>query len=137
MRIGFVDTNVLVRYMTNDNVEMAERARRLFERVSEGKEQIDTSEAVIAETVNILSSKKLYNVPRSEIREHLRRFITLRGLKMKNKKLCLHALDLYTQHNLDFVDTLIAAYVEQGKADYLISFDKEIDRISSIKRQEP
>jgi predicted nucleic-acid-binding protein len=137
MRIGFVDTNVLVRYMTNDNVAMAEKARRLFERVSEGKEQITTSEAVLLETVNVLSSKNLYNVPRSEIREHLKRFMQLKGLKMKNKGICIVALELYVQHNLDFVDTLIAAYVMRNKAEYVISFDKKIDRISSIKRQEP
>jgi uncharacterized protein len=137
MPIGFIDTNVLIRYMTNDEVKQAAQAQHLFERVSQGKESITTSEVVIAEVVHILSSKKLYNIPRPEIRAHLERFLRLKGLTMSSKHICIRALELYEMTNLDFVDTFIAASVERGKGAYIVSFDKKIDRITTIERKEP
>ena len=137
MSIGFIDTNVLIRYMTNDEVKQAAQARHLFERVSHGKESITTSEVVIAEVVHILSSKKLYSIPRAEIRTHLERFLRLKGLTMSSKHICIRALELYETTNLDFVDTFIAASVERGKGAYIVSFDKKIDRITTIERKEP
>jgi uncharacterized protein len=137
MPIGFVDTNILIRYMTNDEVKQAAQAHHLFERVSQEKEHITTSEVVIAEVVHILSSKKLYNISRNDIRTHLERFLRLKGLRMTSKKICIRALELYETTNLDFVDTFIAASVERGKSAYILSFDKKIDRITTTERREP
>src|SRR5215212_6958720 len=113
MHLGYIDTNVLIRYLTNDDPQKAAQSRTLIERLSKGNETVSTSEAVLAEIVHILSSKKLYNLPRHEIREHLERFLHLKGLKMRSKKQCLRALALYDTVHIDFVDCLIVAYAEQ------------------------
>lgn len=56
---------------------------------------ITTSEGVLVEAVYVLSSKALYNLPRSAIRTRLIGIITLQGLKLPRKRTYLHALDLY------------------------------------------
>ena len=78
--IGFVDTNVIIRYMTQDEPTMAEAAKQLFEQAERGTVTITTCEAVIAEVVYILSSKSLYNVSRNEIRLLRTSRTTNRGL---------------------------------------------------------
>src|SRR6476659_4634521 len=92
---GFVDTNVIIRYMTQDEPRMAEAAKQLFAQVELGIVTITTCEAVITEVVHILSSKSLYNVSREEIKKHLRNFLRMKGLKLVNKSVYLRALDIY------------------------------------------
>src|SRR6266496_502414 len=97
--IGFVDTNVIIWYMTQDEPAMAEAAKRLFEQVETSAVLITTCEAVITEVVHILSSKALYNVSRTEIKKHLRNFLRMKGLTIANKSVYLRALDLYSSTN--------------------------------------
>jgi uncharacterized protein len=125
---GFVDTNVIIRYMTQDEPTMAEAARQLFEQVELGTVMITTCEAVITEVVYILSSKSLYNVSRDEIKKHLRNFLRMKGLKIVNKSVYLRALDIYATTNLDFVDALGIEYTRYGKLTVLWTFDDGIHK---------
>src|SRR5437867_12346779 len=129
--IGFVDTNVIVRYMTQDEPAMAEAAKKLFEQVELGTGTITTCEAVITEVVHILSSKALYNVPRDEIKKHLRNFLRMKGLKLANKSVYLRALDIYSSTNLDFVDTLVVEHTRHAKLTLLWTFDEGIRKVVS------
>src|SRR6266496_1944026 len=99
--LGFVDTNVIIRYMTQDEPTMAAAAKQLFDQVEAGTVTITTCEGVIAEVIYILSSKALYNIPRDEIKKHLRNFLRMKGLKLAHKSVYLRALDIYTSTNLD------------------------------------
>ncbi len=133
----FLDTNLIIRFLTKDAPKQAEKARQVFVQLEAGTLTVTTSEAVIVEAVHILSSKVLYNVSRQEIRRHLRNIIILRGLKIANKKTYLRALDLYVSTNIDFVDALSVAHMERAKLTTILSFDRDFDKISSITRQEP
>src|SRR6266498_1000272 len=127
--LGFVDTNVIIRYMTKDEPAMAEAAKRLFEQVELGTMAITTCEAVITEVVHILSSKALYNVPRAEIKKHLRNFLSMKGLKLANKSVYLRALDTYSSTNLDFVDALGIEQTKHEKLTLLWTFDEGIHKV--------
>lgn len=137
MQLDIVDTNVIVRFLTRDNPELAARAQRFFEQIQQGKLQVTTSEVVILEVIFVLSSKRLYNLSRAGIRTKMEDFIRMKGVKMPNKRLCIRALEFYEIANIDFVDAYLAAFVEVGKAAHLISFDKKIDRISTVQRKGP
>jgi len=129
--IGFVDTNVIIRYMTQDEPTMAEAAKRLFEQVESGTMTITTCEAVITEVVHILSSKALYNVPRAGIKKHLRNFLSMKGLKLANKLVYLRALDTYSSTNLDFVDALGVEHTRHSKLTLLWTFDGGVHKVVS------
>lgn len=62
-----LDTNLLIRYLTNDVPIRAQAVARLLAAVKAGTEQLYTTEVVIAEVTFILSSKKTYNVSHAEI----------------------------------------------------------------------
>jgi len=137
MPVGYLDTNVLIHYLTNDDPQKADQVRSLIEKVERGTESITTSELVIAEVVYILSSKKLYNLPRPDICTHLSRFLRLKGLQMRHKKRCLRALALYESVPIDFSACFIVASVEQEHHTGVISFDTDYDCVPSVQRTEP
>lgn len=136
-RMEFLDTNVIIRYLTNDPPHQATQAYRLFKDVELGSRTIRTCEGVIVETVQVLASKVLYNLPRPDIKTHVSNVISMRGLKLPYKRVYLRALDLFATANIDFVDALNVAHMEQSKITTIVSFDRDYDRLKSITRIEP
>ncbi len=133
----FLDTNVIIRYLINDDPKKSEKCYELFQKVKRGEIELTTCEAVIAEVVYVLSSPRLYNLPRSEIYSLLLPIISLYGLKLPQKHLYIRALDIYTQKNIDFEDALIFAHMEKKKIKEIYSYDCDFDKIEELKRLEP
>ncbi len=133
--MNFLDTNIIIRYLTGDDPEQAKKAKELLTQVETKKLKVTTCEGVIVEAVQVLSSKKLYNLPRKEIRTHLVNILRLSGLKILNKRAYLRALDLYATYPfLDFVDALNIAHMERAQIKTILSFDEDFDKIPGISR---
>jgi predicted nucleic-acid-binding protein len=98
---------------------------------------VTITEAMLTEVVHVLSSKVLYNVPRSLIQNQLVALLTLKGMRLRAKGRYLRALEIYAATNLDFVDALLVAQVEQTKDAVVVSFDRDYDKIASVAREEP
>ena len=69
--MAVLDTNVLLRYLTLDNPDHAQRAFALLQQIEAGTRTAVLPEGVLVETVQVLSSRNLYNVGREEIRARL------------------------------------------------------------------
>lgn len=136
MAIEFLDTNVVIRYVTRDDPERARQADELFRAVRAGARQLTTGEGVLVEIVQVLSSPRLYNRPREEIRGIVSGLLALDGFVMPNSGMYLRALDLYASTNLDFVDVLNVAQMERDGMSTILSFDHGFDRLP-ITRREP
>lgn len=135
----YLDTNVIIRYLTRDDEQKAEACYQLFQRTSRGDETLVTSEAIIAEVTYVLSSRRApYRLNHGEIRARLLPILTLRGLRMPHKQVCINALDIYASTpTLDFEDALSIAHMQQQNITQIISYDKDFDQIPNIQRQEP
>lgn len=133
----YLDANVILRYLTQDNPVQGQRAYAFLQKVEAGEIEATTTEAVLAEVVHVLSSKVLYNLPRAEIATRLGAVIALKGLRVRGKGVYLRALDVYATTRLDFVDALLVAHVEHAKGATIVSFDRDYDKIASVTREEP
>jgi predicted nucleic acid-binding protein len=133
----FIDANVFIRHLTRDDPKKAQACLELFQKAREKKITLTTSESVIAEVVYVLSSKKLYDLPRKEIRELLYPLLSLPGLKLTNRRTYLHALDLYASYPLDFEDALTVAQMKRQKIIEVYSYDRHFDQVAGITRLEP
>ncbi len=135
----FLDTNVILRYLTRDDELKADACYRLFQRVKQGQEELFTCETIIAEVAYVLSSPRApYQLSHGEVRDRLLPILTLRGLKLPQKRVCLRALDLYASSSvLDFEDALAVAHMEQQDVAEIVSYDKDFDRLTGIRRTEP
>lgn len=135
--MSYADANVFLRYLVgpatpHDRLN-AETASIFFQRVREGLETFTTSEAVIAEVVFILSSKRHYALPRDEVTERLKPLLELAGCALPRKELCLDALELWTERpELSFVDALGAMYSQQLEIP-IVSFDAALNRVPGVK----
>ncbi|MDE0137082.1 MAG: PIN domain-containing protein [bacterium] len=135
----YLDTNVIIRYLTRDDEKKAAACYRLFERVSKGREELTTSAATIAEATYVLSSQRgPYRLPPDEIAARLHPIVSLRGLVMPDKRVCIRALDLYAQYPfLDFADALGVAQTEARGITEILSYDRDFDRLPEVARVEP
>ncbi len=137
MAVRFVDTNVFLRYFTRDDPDKAQRCYELFQRVKSGAEQVTTSESIIAEVVYVLASPRQYAVPRTDIRALLLSMLTLKGMRLSNRRLYVRALDVYAEHGIDFEDALTVAHVERQRLDAVLSYDRDFDQVGGVTREEP
>lgn len=132
----FLDTNLLIRYLTNDDPVKADRVDRLLCQAAEGKVRLVTAEIVIAELVWVLESFYLLN--RTDIREKVDAILATPGLEVVNRKLVQEAIGLYADAGIDFIDAYIVALM--GKLDIrgIYSFDKKhLSRLKAVERLEP
>lgn len=134
----FLDANIILRYLTDDIPQKAERCLSLFQRADEGEIELTTSETIIAEVVYVLSSPKLYDLAPERIRDLLLPILDLKGLKLPASHHLYHqALELYATQGIDFEDALAVAHMRDKEIDEILSYDQHFDRIESITRVEP
>lgn len=133
----FVDTDVIIRLLTGDDKKKQDAASVLFKKVESKKLTLTAPETVIADSVYVLSSPRLYHLNRTNVQALLLPLLRLPYFKVRNRRLTIRALDIYAATNLDFGDAVIVAYMERGKSRTLYSFDKDFDKITIVDRKIP
>lgn len=135
--VRFLDTNVLLRYLTRDDPQKAEACLHLLMRVERGEETVVTSDIVILEAVYVLQSRSHYGLSRDRVRELLEPLIHLRGLRLPNKALYPRVFALYSDSTMSFADAYNAAFMESRGLNEVYSYDTDFDRVQGIRRVEP
>lgn len=126
--IAYVDTNVLVRHLTNDPPDQARRATAILECA----ERLILTDVVVAELVYVLES--YYERPRRQITELVHSLLALSPIAVSNHDLLLQALELYEHTPLDFAEAYLAAAAELTGVGTVASFDRALDRVVTIDR---
>lgn len=128
---AFLDTNVLVRYFTDDPPEQAERAERLLR----GANELLLPDMIVAEIVYVL--QRVYRTPRPIVAARLRSALAFGSIITTNPALLLRALQVYEEERLAFADSYLVAQAEATGVGAVASFDKGIGRVSTVERVEP
>jgi predicted nucleic-acid-binding protein len=132
----FVDTNVFLRFLTNDDPLKARKSELLFRAAIEGKKRLRTSVLVIAEIVWTLES--FYGLEKSDIAEKVAIILNTRNLACDGAPLIRQALDLYSNQNIDFIDAYHAFYLREESIRQIISYDrKHFGRVKWLELSEP
>jgi predicted nucleic acid-binding protein len=134
----YLDTNVFVRILARDNPDMTARAESLFDRIESGDETVVVLDAIVAETIFVLTSPDLYRQSRAQVVAGLTALLSLEGVRMRDKRTCLLALELYeARRGLSFVDSLLAAGALGDESGEVLSFDRRIGRVPGVTLVEP
>ncbi len=128
---AFVDTNILVRHLTGDPPEMAARATAYLRSTDE----LLLTDVIAAETVYVLES--FYEAPRGQVAEALRSLVGFESVVCVDSALLLRAAEVYEVNRIDFAEAYLVACAESTGVGVVASFDRSIDRASSIERVEP
>jgi len=131
----FVDTNVFIRFLTNDIPQKADACEEVFKKAVQKEEIIFTTDTVIAEIVWVLES--FYELQKEEIQSKVEKILNTPNLVCPNKDLILRALALYREKNIDYIDAYNALILKEKGVDELYSYDKDYDRIDWLTRLEP
>ena len=135
MRSYFIDTNIFIRYLTNDDPVKADRVEKLLSEAAAGKIRLVTAEMVLAEVVWVLES--FYGLKNVEVGSMVKAILATPGLEVLNSALVEKALEYYLAQNINFVDGYIAAVMDKHKISDIYSYDKKhLSRIKSIKRKQ-
>jgi len=128
---AFVDTNILVRHLTGDPPEMAARATAYLADASE----LYLADLIVAEAVYVLES--FYTAPRDQIAAAMRSLVSMRSMVTVDPALLLRAIEVYENGRLDFAESYLVACAESTGIGRVASFDRAIDRVSTVERLEP
>lgn len=128
---AFVDTNILVRHLTGDPLEMAARATAYLEAETE----LLVADLIVAETVYVLES--FYEAPRQQVAEAIRSLLAFGSVGTVDPALLLRAVEVYETDRLDFAEAYLVACAETTGINQVASFDRSIDRVGTIHRVEP
>ena len=128
---AFIDTNILVRHLTGDPPKMAANATRYLESAPD----LLLTDLVIAETIYVLES--FYEAPREQIAVAIRSVIAFDSIVTVDPALLLRAVEVYETDRLDFAEAYLVANAESTGVNRVASFDKSIDRVTTVERIEP
>jgi predicted nucleic-acid-binding protein len=123
---GLLDTNVLVRFLLDDDPHQSPRAAALMKRLEQGNESACLEESVLAETVWVL--EKGYGVPRLEIARLLSTIVELPGIRCRSRRGVLEALSRFSATPCDIIDCLLAACA-RSRGLTVYSFDQDFKRL--------
>jgi len=127
----FIDTNIFLRYLTNDVPSVADRIEKIFKKALHGKLSLVTNAFVIAEIIWVLES--YYELSKEEIEEMVSRILNTTGLEIESGKLLLKALDLYLSKNIDFIDAYNVVFMKDHGLKRILTLDKKhFSRIEGI-----
>lgn len=93
------------------------------------------ADLIVAECVYVLES--FYEVERQRIAEMMRAAIALPSIKTIDRASLLRALEVYEVDRLDFAEAYLVAQAEATGVNTILTFDRAVDRIATVTRQEP
>jgi predicted nucleic-acid-binding protein len=109
-----VDTNIVVRFLTDDDPKQATKARAII-----GHGAVFVSRTVLLEVEWVL--RGVYKVPTDQIIQSLRALAGLPGVSIEDAVFVAQAMD-WAEAGMDFADALHLAAA--GACECLLTFDK-------------
>lgn len=128
---AFVDTNVLIRHLTGDPPDQAALATRYLQRTDE----LLLPDLILAEIAYVLES--FYEAPRAQVAETLRAVLAYPAIRIVDAELLQRVVEIYDVHRIDFADAYLVASAERTGVGVIASFDRSIDRVGTVRREEP
>lgn len=115
-----LDTNVIVRFIAQDDPKQSPEATALINTLSEQNPGFITL-VTLVELVWVMQS--CYQTSKNEIVEILESLIATQELRIENIETVIQALRVFSQTAADFSDCLIERSASQAGCDYCVTFD--------------
>lgn len=126
-----VDTNVLVRYLVNDDPGQSATAARLLNEACAAGEPLVVGATVALETEWVLRARYRFN--KAAVLQTFLALLGTRELGFEGEDAMEYALALYAEGSADFADCLhLARYVLSG-AGTMLTFDTKAARLAGAR----
>jgi predicted nucleic acid-binding protein len=122
----WLDTNVVLRFLTGEPPDLFRRAQRLMRRAARGEVVARITHVALAETVWVLGS--FYGRDATAIAETLRSFVLADGVSVDDPDAVLEALRLMVDANVAYIDAYVAVTARRS-GQPVASFDADFRRL--------
>jgi len=120
-----VDTNVILRFLVEDQPKQFNQAKIWFKQAKRGKFRLVVEPIVIAEGCYVLES--FYKIDRVDIADKLQVLLGQRWLKVSQRKVLENLWPFYLQ-GLHFLDSFLLSWSKVNNQQVL-SFDQELKKV--------
>ena len=122
-----IDTNVLVRYIAQDDKTQSPRATAFIEKECSVAAPGFVGLVVLAEVVWV--SESLYGAARQEVADIVRRILSIKQLVVQDAETAWKALRLFESGKADFADCLVACSALAAGCESVATFDRQAANI--------
>ena len=129
-----VDTNVILRFLIQDDQAKAKAVKKLVERARSGHVVLEVPFTAIAEALHTL--KSFYRVELAQAAQEISNFLSGFGIRVAAPPWVLDALEECQRLKVSFGDACIAAEA-RARGIPILSFDSDFDRLPGVARFEP
>jgi len=130
-----LDTNVVVRYLAQDDPKQSAAANKLFETVLTPDEPGFVSAVVLCEIAWVLA--ECYGADRARIRTALEGLLVARQLSVEAPDTVRKALRAWGESGADFADALIGAVAASHGAAKTVTFDRAAAKLPGFELLAP
>ena len=126
-----LDTNVLARWILNDDPRQSARVQRLFEEVRQRRSALFVPSTVMLELEWVLRSR--YKLGKSAVLEAYNALLETQELEFQDEPALERALSLYRQASADFADCMHAGQCGSADRAPMITFDDTATRLPNVE----
>ena len=125
-----LDTNILARYITEDDPVQTAAASRVVDSLS-SEDPGFVSLVVLAELIWVLAIS--YRYKKNEVEQAIDSLLHSRELVIERKDIVSQAFRLFRTGSADFADYLIERCAYSAECEYTITFDQRAARIAGMR----
>jgi predicted nucleic-acid-binding protein len=118
-----IDTNVLVRFLVNDDAKQAQLVRNYFANAAQAREVFFVPALVVLETIWVLESA--YDIGRDDLVSTLADLLLFPVLEFENRTVLQAVLSKARSNNNDLSDLLISESARHAGCGSTLTFDKK------------
>ena len=122
-----IDTNVLVRFLVQDDDTQFEKARRLIKREVSAGRRVFVNQLMLLETEWVLRSR--YSVQKTQIIEAISALLDADDFQFEDEPSIEEALFIWKESTADFADCLIGAKNRRLGCRATASFDTKASKV--------
>jgi len=123
----WVDANVLLRYVTGDPPDMADKVAPIMARAERGEVTLRVTPVVVAETVCVLLS--FHGHSKRQVADTLISVLVAEGMHADDLDILIDALEEMAIANVDFADAHLAC-TARSRGEAVCSFDGDFKRLA-------
>jgi predicted nucleic-acid-binding protein len=124
------DTNLIIRHLTQDDTQQAEKVGVLFDQAELRQEPVLLNHIVLCEVCWVL--KAVYGFEKPWISEALQALLDDGGFHIQDRPLVEESLALYKRHSGQFSDHLIGVANQHQVASTTYTFDKSVGKFPNF-----
>ena len=131
--IVLLDTNVIIRFLTQDRSTKYKTLYSFFETLEQGSRRVELKLIVFFQVISVL--KSYYQISKEEIANAMSYLLKYRGIKIAEKKIVQRTLELWRARAVEIEDCYLAACLERDTQNIIYSYDRDLDKFGLTRKK--